>query len=426
MLITRRSQDPKRGDIKAATPPTQTLDKTVHAIRNQIAKWNSRRHSRVISKSDISPETLAGQAETQDSQPSCSGAISRLPVEIIEEIITSVGYDIPLIPHQLDRLRSPRQFHAYFELVEDKVRDRNKVIRNLRLVSRLWNQLATTHADRYIVIRMGVTNFQELLNSKSDPLQVRHVWILPLALQDGVDPTIFSGLRPIALIFGRFRNLETFYCRSYDCYEMFGSEHIREIGVPPKLRVWGIEGPCLRDWVHGVLQTKILRLFPQLETLVQVGLCTEGNWNPMLDNPCSITMVFDRSQNSDVYFSKFQSLSLAGGPLLQDDTIVALANLCPPIRSLCICGFDRNFTMKGPPRPENTNCRLRSIIRTCRTRLGITPPSHPSKRTTMGSRYTPSLSSRRTNLSEPTLSLYRGRRFVQSSCEKYELLSRVI
>ena len=71
----------------------------------------------------------------------------------------------------------------------------------------------------------------------------------------------------------------------------------------------------------------------------------------------SIKMMFFSQEclRSVPFFARMQCLSLTGGHLVQDESIVNLAALCPPIRHLRICGFDRSFTMRGPPFPPPTS-----------------------------------------------------------------------
>jgi hypothetical protein len=75
------------------------------------------------------------------------------------------------------------------------------------------------------------------------------------------------------MIFMGVPNLETLYASFPGCYDSFYSEQFLRLHVPPNLRVLGIDGDVLGEssTSQRELQFQVLRLFPKLETLIDVG-----------------------------------------------------------------------------------------------------------------------------------------------------------
>jgi hypothetical protein len=137
------------------------------------------------------------------------------------------------------------------------------------------------------------------------------------------------------------------------------------------------------------LQFVILRKFPSLENLIEVGssrndfIIVNGDIH---DVGCSSIKVNFSMPLPTSYFTRLQSLSLTGGYLVQDQTIVSLVSLCPPIRSLRVCGLDCRFTMRGFILIILGGLKIRFgiSVRKSRRRVGITSPRNSTKRTTLG------------------------------------------
>ena len=336
----------RRVEIRISLPQPALIDKTLHAI----TKWKARRHSHRNPK--LNPDNTFDRASpSSTSKPPLYSNASRLPTEIYEQILAAVGYDILLLPHQVNRLKFPEHFREYFKFVDLKVRARNHTLRNCRLVSSVWNDIATKLLNTYLVIRSPSWKDHVIWRNESLRRQVRHVWITPpLMLYDLQPEDRWQGL--FAMIFTGFPNLETLYASFPGCYDNFYSEQFLRLHVPPNLRVLGIDGDVLAgsSTSQRELQFQVLRLFPKLETLIDVGSSSDDivilNGNNITCS--SVKMKFAPPiAGVGTYFSRIQSLSLTGGHLLQDESIVALAAMCPPIRSLYVCGFDRSFTMRG-------------------------------------------------------------------------------
>ena len=332
--------DSKRVEIRISLPQPAIIDKTLNAIN----KWKSRRrHSQRL------PITSIGEADNEKSNTVQKNP-SRLPTEIYEQILAAVGYDILLVPLQVDRLKNRGHFLEYFRFVEFKVRARNKTLRNCRLVSTVWNDIATKHLNTYLVIHNESWKDHVIWrNEEVFRRQVRHVWITPSDKEYRVRPNPWQGL--FSRIFTGFPNLETLYASFEGCYDRFYTEQFQRLHVPPNIRILGLDGPVIRGTASSIVaevQLHVLRLFPKIETFIEVGgsrddiLIVNGN----VATCSSIKMSFS-APLTNPYFSRIQSLSLTGGHFVQDESIVLLASLCPPIRSLHICGFDCSFTMRG-------------------------------------------------------------------------------
>lgn len=340
-------------EIRISLPQPAIIDKTISAI----SKWKARRASKSITKT--SPETSLSGNMAPEIKRIHTPNMSRLPTEIYEQILETVGYDISLLPHQLDRLKFPQHFHSYFKYVEFTVQVRNQTLRNCRLVSQTWNEMATKHLNTYLVIRNESWKDHGIWRNELYRRQVRHVWIIPPPVYNERIPNPWQGL--FAMIFTGFPNLETLYASFPGCYDMFYSEHVLRLHVPPNLRILGLDGPVLRgpaNPIRGALQFNVLRLFPKLETIIEVGSSSDDFLivNGFIhDVTCSsIKMTFSPTLSTP-FFSRLQSLSLTGGHIVQDYSIVVLAALCPPIRHLHIYGFDRSFTMRGIPYSRKAN-----------------------------------------------------------------------
>lgn len=335
--------DPKQVEGKVALPQP-AIHKTLHAL----TKWTRRSPRR---QSRCHPHHPHHQLPFHTTPPATDRA-SRLPTEIYEQILASVGYDIPLYPHQLDRLKFPEHFRSYFQYVDFHVRARNATLRNCRLVCTVWNDIAERYLNTYLVIRNESWNEHRIWRDEGYRIQVRHVWIMPPAVQDERIPNPWIGL--FAKILTGFTNLETIYASFPGCYDTFYSEQFLRLHVPLNLRILGLDGPVLRGPANpsrGNLQYNVLRLFRKLETLIEVGSSSDDILilNGFVhDVTCSTIKLAFHPALTDTYFSHIQSISLTGGHLVQDEHIVSLVSLCPPIKSLHICGFDRSFTMRGP------------------------------------------------------------------------------
>ena len=335
--------DSKRMEIKISISQPAIIDKTLTALN----KWKARRHSHKRPKSTL----LGVPPEFRQSDFAPPPKPSRLPMELYDQILSSLGYDIRLLPTQLDGLKLPGHFRSYFLFVNSEVRSRSQTLRNCRLVSSAWNEIASKYLNAYLVIR---ENWKDHVIWKNEVYrrQVRHVWIIPYSTQvDDIFPNPWNGL--FAMIFTGFPNLETLYASFPGCYDSFYSQHFLRLHVPPNLRILGLDGPILRgpaNPIRGDLQLNVLRLFPRMETLVEVGSSSDDIliMNGFVhDITCSTIKMNFSSPLSVTYFSRLHSLSLTGGHMVQDDRIVSLASLCPPVRLLRICGFDRSFTMRG-------------------------------------------------------------------------------
>jgi hypothetical protein len=380
-FLEMEDTDSKRVEIRISLTLPVIIDKTLNAFN----KWKpGRRHSQKLSI------TNASQGDAQDPSPIQNNP-SRLPIEIYEHILAAVGYDILLVPLQLDRLKNRGHFLEYFRFVEFKVRARNQTLRNCRLVSTVWNDIATKHLNTYLVIPNETWKDHVIWRSEEVfRRQVRHVWITPSAdTEYRIHPNPWQGL--FSRIFTGFPNLETLYASFEQCYDRFYTEQFRRFHVPPNLRILGLDGPVVRGMANSVIadvQLHVLKLFPRLETFIEVGgsrddiLIINGNVH---DVSCSsIKMSFSQPLTKP-YFSRIQSLSLTGGHFVQDQSIVLFASLCPPIRSLHICGFDCSFTMRGT-RPINQILTNRSgtTFGGSRSRTRITATRNSTKRTTLG------------------------------------------
>jgi len=343
----------KRLEIRISLPQPALIDKTINAI----TKWKARRTSLRRSKS-LSPHTSPEHTTSRESpdtllRPALEYNAARLPTEIFEQVLAAVGNDISLHPPQLDRLKFPSHFLSYFQFVDFNVRARNQTLRNCRLVSTTWNEIASKYLNTYLVIRNESWKDHLIWRNEGCRRQVRHVWIIPPPVYDERIPNPWQGL--FAMIFTGFPNLETLYASFPGCYDTFYSEQFLRLHVPPNLRILGLDGPVLRgaaNPIRGELQFHVLKLFPKLETLIEVGSSSDDILilNGFIHNvTCSsIKMMFFPPTLTLPFFSRMQSLSLTGGHLVQDESIVNLAALCPSIRHLRICGFDRSFTMRGP------------------------------------------------------------------------------
>jgi hypothetical protein len=164
--------NPKRLEIKISLPQPAIIDKTIHAL----TKWKGRRHR-------DSKHTIIRYFDEPDSHSKSKKALvanpSRLPNEIYEQILASVGHDIPLIPHHIDRLKYPEHFHKYFQFVDIKVRTRTQTLRNCRLVSSAWNEMASKILNVYLVIHAESWKCHRIWRNDAFRKQVRHVWIMP-------------------------------------------------------------------------------------------------------------------------------------------------------------------------------------------------------------------------------------------------------
>lgn len=344
-------------EIRISLPQPAIIDRTINAI----TKWKARRTSHRNSKS-LSPTTTL-EVTDLDTGTEVKSTIqtnsARLPTEIFEQVLAAIGYDISLHPHQLDRLKFPSHFLSYFQFVDFTVRARNTTLRNCRLVCSTWNEIASKHLNTYLVIRKESWKDHSIWrNDEIFRRQVRHVWIIPPQVYDERIPNPWQGL--FAMIFTGFPNLETLYASFPGCYDTFYSEQFLRLHVPPNLRILGLDGPVLRgpaNRTRGELQFHVLKLFPKMETLIEVGSSSDDIliFNGFIHNvTCSSIkmMFFSPTLLTTPFFSRMQCLSLTGGHLVQDESIVNFAELCPPIRHLRICGFDRSFTMRGPPFPS--------------------------------------------------------------------------
>jgi hypothetical protein len=103
----------RRVEIRISLPQPALIDKTLNAI----TKWKARRHSHRNSK--LNPgNTFDRSSPSSTSKPPLYSNASRLPTEIYEQILAAVGYDILLLPHQVNRLKFPEHFREYFKLVD--------------------------------------------------------------------------------------------------------------------------------------------------------------------------------------------------------------------------------------------------------------------------------------------------------------------
>src|SRR5579859_7249369 len=406
----------KRLEIRISLPQPAIIDKTINAITKWKARRTSHRHSKSLSPTKLVEEVcLDSPTEVRNTVRPNS---ARLPTEIFEQVLAAVGYDISLHPHQLDRLKFPSHFISYFQFVDFTVRARNLTLRNCRLVSRVWNEIASKHLNTYLVIRNESWKDNLIWRNEVFRRQVRHVWIIPPQVYDERIPNPWQGL--FAMIFTGFPNLETLYASFPGCYDTFYSEQFLRLHVPPNLRILGLDGPVLRgpaNPTRGELQFHVLKLFPKLETLIEVGSSSDDIliFNGFIHNvTCSSIKMMFNSQDllTTPFFSRMQCLSLTGGHLVQDESIVNFAALCPSIRHLRICGFDRSFTMRGrSPFPLFLpifvlllTSRPRGIVRKSRSRSRIPTTSNPPKRTTLGGRNTPSMPYPCTYLQSPQIS----------------------
>ena len=337
----------KRLEVRTSSSQAAIIDRTIHAI----AKWRTRRHSQRRSRIGDQERVHAPRIAERANETSKSANCSSLPTELHEQILASVGYDIPLLPNYVDRLKFPEHFREYFQLVDFEVRARNQTLRNCRLVCSAWNDIASKNLNTYLVFRKELWKDHGIWRNELFRRQVRHVWIMPPPVLYHRQRDPWHGL--FAMIFTGFPNLETLYASFPACYDNFYSQQFLRLHVPRNLRILGLDGPVLRDSAspaRGELQLGILRLFPKLETVIEVGSSSDDIliFNEFVRNvTCSCIKMSFCHTLKDTYFARIQSLSLAGGHLVQDETIVALASLCPPLRSLQICGFDRSFTMRG-------------------------------------------------------------------------------
>jgi hypothetical protein len=335
----------KRVEIRISLPQPAIIDRTINAI----TKWKTRRrHSQ--RQPAAGPEGLDDHGQYIKKHTTPVQNPSRLPPEIYEQILAAVGYDILLLPLQIDRLKTRGHFLEYIRFVEFKVRARNQTLRNCRLVSSVWNDIASKHLNTYLVIHNETWKDHAIWRNEVFRRQVRHVWITPSDTEYRIRPNPWQGL--FSRIFTGFPNLETLYASFEGCYDRFYTEQFQRLHVPPNLRILGLDGPVVRGAANPVVadvQLHVLRLFPKLETFIEVSgsrddiLISNGNVH---DATSSIKMTFS-APLSNSYFTRIQSLSLTGGLFVQDQSIVLLASLCPPIRSLHICGFDPSFTMRG-------------------------------------------------------------------------------
>jgi len=127
--------------------------------------------------------------------------------------------------------------------------------------------------------------------------------------------------------------------------------------LPPNLRILGVDGAIVRGIASEVVagnQLSVLKLFPKLETYIEVGGGSRDdiviiNGNVHNDASSSIKMTFSPlfSGLELPFFSHLHCLSLTGGHFVADQSIGHFVSLCPTVRTLHVCGFDRSFTMRG-------------------------------------------------------------------------------
>src|ERR1700737_3739032 len=255
MLIT----DSKRVEIRITLPQCAIIDRTVNAI----SKWKERRHSERLSASMNSADPIGLKLSNREATPRLGTNASRFPMEIYEQILEAVGNDIQLLPSQL--LKSPGHYLSYFQSVDRKVRARKQTLRNCRLVSSAWNEIALKHLNTYLVLRNESWKDHAIWRTETSRRQIRHVWIIPSSFHEDRMP--WRGL--FAMVFTGFPNLETLYASFPSCYDTFYSEQFLRLHVPPNLRILGLDGPALRarpaNPIRGQLQLHVLRLFPKLE-----------------------------------------------------------------------------------------------------------------------------------------------------------------
>lgn len=342
--------DSKRVEGRVSLSQPAIIDKTKNVITKWKAKRNAHRRSN-NSRASLDGESVSGNKSGPVSITFAAN-VSRLPTEIYEQILAAVGYDIPLLPQQLDRLKFPYHFFSYFQFVDYTVRARNQTLRNCRLVSTTWNEIASRHLNRYLLFRTEKWKEHVIWRNEGFRRQVRHVWVVPPTIYEETMPNPWYGL--FGMIFTGFPNLETLYASFPGCYESFYCEQFLRLHVPRNLHILGLDGPVLRGPTNPArrqLQLYVLRLFPNLETLIEVGSSSDDILivNGFIHNvTCSsIKMAFTPTFELP-YFSRLQTLSLTGGHIVQDDSIVSFVSLCPKVQDLRICGFDRSFTMRGP------------------------------------------------------------------------------
>src|SRR5262249_54351796 len=141
-------------EIRISLPQAAIIDKTI----NTLSKWKQAR-GRILRLSKSRRLSSPNSTESCSTSPPAKEAAtvvpnsSSLPVEIYEQILATVGYDIALLPPQLDRLKLPSHFLSYFQFVDFHVRARNQTLRNCRLVCTAWNEIASKYLNTYLVIR---------------------------------------------------------------------------------------------------------------------------------------------------------------------------------------------------------------------------------------------------------------------------------
>lgn len=321
---------------------------------NALTKWKTSRSGDRLSKTSID----YGDFTTPicDSEPIPTTplpSLGRLPTEIYEQIFNHIGSDIPLLPEGYDGIHTLNQYYSYFESVHEGIQARNRTLANCCLVSSTWNQLSSAQLNRYLIFRNNRWKDHTIWRHETFRRQVRHVWITPQAVNEDIFFNPSHGI--FALILTGFPNLESLHASFPGCYEAFYCAQFLRLHVPRNLRILGINGPVSGSFlnpshIRAELQINILRLFPKLETFLEV----EGT--PHLFEleervvlafiGCSIKMKF-APVIEPAYFSHLRTLSLTGGHILQDDKIISFVALCPPIKHLRIRGFDSSFTMNG-------------------------------------------------------------------------------
>ena len=137
----------------------------------------------------------------------------------------------------------------------------------------------------------------------------------------------------------------------------YAGDSFLRLHLPPNLRILGVDGAIIRGIASEVVagnQLSVLKLFPKLDTFIEVGGGSRDdiiiiNGHVHNDASSSIKMTFSPlfSGLELPFFSHLQCLSLTGGHFVADQSIGNFVSLCPTVRTLHVCGFDRSFTMRG-------------------------------------------------------------------------------
>jgi hypothetical protein len=334
---------------------TAIIDRTM----NVISKWKRRRTGEQPARRSKqgSPAT-----PSPEQTPEPAGSISRLPMELYEQILGEIGYDIPLLPPQLDRLHTIRDFTVYLHSVIAQVHPRNETLRNCRLVCSAWNEIAARNLHTHFILSSVCWQKHPVWHDESLRRRVKHVWVClsttgPL---DALFPMILTG----------FANLETLYASFPGCYDKFYSGQWLKLHVPRKLRILGIEGPGLLNAGQASTadrQLAHLRLFPLLETVIEIGTSVVRLDSSDGLRSTRIKFSFSPREGEEAYFSRLTALSLSGGHLVHDTRLRCLLALCPPVSTLHLIGLDPGFTIHGPPRSAllnfqvSTSCSKKSV-----------------------------------------------------------------